>query len=700
MYTDPSLPLDQRLDDLISRLTPAEKIAQMGHAAQGVERLGIRPYNWWSECLHGVARNGLATVFPQAIGLAAAFDPDLIRRIGSAISDEGRAKYRHAVATGNAARYTGLTFWTPTINIYRDPRWGRGQETYGEDPFLTGTLGAAMVRGIQGDHPRYLKAGACAKHFAVHSGPEGERHVFDARVSKQDLHETYLPAFKRLVDEGVEVVMGAYNRLDGEPCCGSWNLLTGLLREQWGFEGHVTSDCWAIDGFHKNSKATCSQLDSVVLALNAGCDLCCGDVYPLLNEALEKGMITEADIDRSFRRLARTWFRLGFFDPDEQVPFTAIPDSVINCDAHRALAREAAAKSCVLLKNAGEILPLKEPMRILYLVGPHAASVDVLLGNYFGASRRLTTILEGIVGRVHAGCAVEYKLGTLTAHPNLNPVDWVSFESAKADVCIAVMGVHPMMEGEEGEAIMSADIGDRTDLDLPANQVRFLKKIKKAGARLVVVMTGGGPVTCPEVYDFADAILWVWYPGEAGGEGVADILFGDVNPSGRLPITFPKDVRDLPPFEDYSMDGRTYRFMEKEPLFPFGFGLSYSTFAYGPLSLCLEGDRITAEVEVSNTGARAGDEIVQLYARYLGEPGFRIAKQSLVGFRRVSIAAGEKAAVRFELETAALSLVDAEGRRVLAAGDYELIAAAACPIPRSRALGAPEPSSATITLGR
>lgn len=700
-FRDPSLKLEERIRLLCSELTLQEKIDQMGHAAKGVPRLGIAPYNWWSECLHGVARNGRATVFPQAINLAAMFDPHLLERIGSAIADEGRAKFRLSSAAGNHARYTGLTFWTPTINIYRDPRWGRGQETYGEDPFLTAAMGRAMVRGLQGNDPRYLKVAACAKHFAVHSGPEGERHTFNARISPQDLHETYLPAFKALVEEGVEIVMGAYNLIDGEPCCGSYRLLTEILRQQWGFQGHVTSDCWAIDGFHRESKVTCSQLESVVLALRAGCDLCCGDVYPLLADAVAQGQLSEEEIDRSFSRLARTWFRLGFFDPPEQVPYAQIPETVINCPEHRALARAAAARSVVMLKNEGGLLPLPKDLKVVYLVGPHAASTDVLLGNYFGASPRLTTVLEGIVERVAPTCAVEYKMGCMPDHPNANPIDWVSYESGKADVCIAVIGVHPMMEGEEGEAIMSHDIGDRTDIDLPAHQVRFLRKIKNAGARLVVLLTGGGAISCPEVHEMADAVLWIGYPGEAGGEGVADILFGEVVPSGRLPVTWPRDVRDLPPFHEYAMQGRTYRFMDKEPLYPFGFGLSTTTFAYQRIALDRSSagpqDTVRVEAVIENTGKRAAEEVVQLYLRWRGVP-FRTPLQALRGFQRVALAPGQAASVVFELTPALRQLTDPQGANVHPDAELEVIAASACPIPRSQELGAPRPVSAMLRM--
>lgn len=694
-----SLPVEARARAFADALTTEEKIANMGHAAAGVPRLGFPAYSWWNECLHGVARNGRATVFPQPIGLAAAFDPDLLRRIGEAIAREARAKFRFASAQGNHARYTGLTFWTPTVNIFRDPRWGRGMETYGEDPFLSGLLGRHLVRGLQGPDRDRLDVAACAKHFAVHSGPEPERHVFDPKVSPQDLHDTYLPAFRDLVEEGVEIVMGAYNLLDGVPCCANPALLTGILREQWGFDGHVTSDCWAIDNFHRNSRYTTCEVDSVAAALLAGCDLCCGEVYTRLADALNKGKITEADIDRSFLRLARTWARLGLLDGPQPAP-TDADRAVINCAEHRELAADAAARSTVLLRNNG-VLPLRDDLKVIYVVGPHAANVDVLLGNYFGASGRLTTLLEGIVARVAPSCAVEYKAGCQTAHPNLNPIDWVSYEAAKADVCIAVMGVSPMQEGEEGEAILSPDVGDRLDTDLPAHQVRFLRKIRKAGAKLVVVLTGGGPITCPEVLGLADALLWIGYPGEAGGEGVARVLFGDEAPAGRLPVTWPRDIRDLPPFESYAMDGRTYRYMETAPLFPFGFGLSYSTFQYNAVVLSSAslrpGGELVATVRVTNTGPRDADEVVQLYLRWKGV-GHRTPLQALRGVRRVRIPAGATHEVEFRLAGRALEVVDADGRSHLPPCTLEVVAAGSCPVPRSVELGAASPAVATCVV--
>ena len=699
-FRDASLTLQQRAEDLAAQLTLEEKVGQMLHEAKGVERLGIAPYNWWSECLHGVARAGRATIFPQAIGMAAMFDPDLMKRIAVAISDEARAKHHAAVAAGNHGRYSGLTFWTPNVNIFRDPRWGRGQETYGEDPFLTGTLGVAFVEGLQGDHPTYLKLAACAKHFAAHSGPEGDRHSFDAKVSDRDLWDTYLPAFKQLVDAGVESVMGAYNRTNGEPCCGSVTLLEKILRGAWKFQGHVVSDCWAIRDFHEHHKVTKNAVESAALALKAGCDLNCGCMFPHLVEAVATGLVSEADVDRSFVRLAKTWIKLGIFDDPSEVPYTSISMDVVNCKAHRDLAREAAHKSCVLLKNEGKLLPLPKKARAYYVTGPNAASVDVLMGNYYGASTRLTTILEGITDRVDPATFVEYRQGSQVAVDNVNPIDWVSFEAAMTDAAIAVMGISPMIEGEEGDAIASADLGDRLDISMPANQLRALRRLRKAGNKIVLVLTGGSPITIAEAMELADAVLWVWYPGEAGGEAVADLLFGDVLPSGRLPITFPRSLDDLPPYADYSMAGRTYRYMESEPLLPFGFGLSYTTFRYNEITLdrssIRAGESISTKVSITNTGARTGEEVVQIYLRWPGQPDAPL--QALKAMQRVEITAGATSTLEFELSSDQLTFTDETGSPSFSPGEIEIIAAGACPIPRSEALGAPKPVNIRIKL--
>lgn len=698
-FRDETLPTDERIGDLVSQLTLEEKIAQMVHEAKGVPRLGISPYNWWSECLHGVARAGRATVFPQAIGMAAAFDPDMMFRIATAISDEARIKHHAATAKGNYERYTGLTYWSPNINIFRDPRWGRGQETYGEDPFLTATLGVEFVRGLQGNHPRYLKIAACAKHFAVHSGPEGERHTFDAQPCEYDLRDTYLPAFKALVEAGVESVMGAYNRVFGEPCCGSQRLLVDILRGEWKFQGHVVSDCWAIRDFHEHHEVTSSPPESAALAISKGCDLNCGCTYPTLVKAVEQGLVTEEDINVCFSRLARTWMKLGMFDDPASVPFTAIDPALLNCDAHRALAKEAAIKSCVLLKNKDAALPLSKDHKIIYVTGPNAASVDVLLGNYYGASAQLTTIVEGIVGKVDPGTFVEYRQGTQLVVDNVNPVDWVTFEASKADAVVAVMGISAMLEGEEGDAIASPDLGDRLDISFPANQLRSLRRLRKGGAKIILVVTGGSPITMKEAYELADAVLWVWYPGEQGGNAVADILFGDVSPSGRLPISFPKSLDQLPPYSDYSMANRTYRYMEEEPLFPFGFGLGYSRFRYDALQTdrqtLRKEEQVSLTVTVTNTGSVTAEEVVQIYLRRKDGLG---ARQALKAFQRITVDPGFRKEISFRLNSGLFETFDEKGKPQLLPGEVEIIACGSCPIDRSVELGAAIPATTSIRI--
>lgn len=701
LYLNPDAPREARVEDLLQRMTLEEKLTQLLHHAAAIPRLGIPEYDWWSEALHGVARNGWATVFPEPIGLAATFDADLLRRVGSAVGDEVRAKHHAAVRAGQHNRYQGLTVWCPNINIFRDPRWGRGQETFGEDPVLTGTLGAAYVRGLQGDDPRYMKVAACAKHYAVHSGPEKLRHCFDARVSQQDLWETYLPAFKMLVDAGVEAVMGAYNRTNGEPCCGSKTLLLDILRKRWGFKGHVVSDCWAVRDFHEHHKVTTRAPESAAMAINNGCDLNCGCTFERMADAIAEGLVTEETINRALRNLLHTRFKLGMFDPPERVPYMRIGLEVVDCAAHRALAREAAAKSVVVLKNHNNLLPLSKNIPSLAVVGPHAANVDVLLGNYNGVSADLVTVLEGVVKHVGPACSVKHRVGCLSHAPNVNPLDWSAGEAGLAHVIIAVLGLSPLMEGEEGDAIASASTGDRESIELPPHQTEFLRKLKATGKPVVLVLTGGSALAIPQEHDLADAVVMAWYPGEEGGNAVADVLFGDVNPSGRLPVTFPRATAQLPPFEDYAMDNRTYRFMREEPLYPFGFGLSYTTFAYSDLRLAppriSRDGHTTATVRVTNTGARAGDEIVQLYLTDC-EASVRVPQYALKGFQRVTLAPGESREVQFEITPRMLALIDNDGTARVEPGRFRVIVGGACPHPRSHALGAPVPAVALLEV--
>jgi beta-glucosidase len=691
---------EERIKDLISRMTIEEKVSQLSYESPAIERLGIPEYNWWNECLHGVARAGFATVFPQAIALAATFDEAFIRQVASAISDEARAKYNEAVKMGNRKQYWGLTFWSPNINIFRDPRWGRGQETYGEDPYLTGRIGLAFVKGLQGDDPENLKLAACAKHFAVHSGPEKLRHVFDARVSLKDLWETYLPAFKTLVENGVEAVMGAYNRTLGEPCNGSSLLLKEILRGKWQFKGHVVSDCWAIQDFHKNHKITSSPEESAAMALNAGCDVNCGCTYPMLTVSYKKGLVTEEAINTALTRLLRTRMKLGMFDPPEQSPYTGLNREVINCEKHRRLALEAARKSIVLLKNENNLLPLDDSGKRILLTGPGAANPHTLLANYYGMSPHLVTILEGLVEKTRTKYAItmEYRMGALMYeenHPSavsfgVNPTD---------DVVIAVFGLDGIMEGEEGDAIASDSNGDRDTIELPPWQLDFLRKLKSSGKKVILVLTGGSPIAFPD--DIADAILFAWYPGEQGGNAVADIIFGDTVPSGKLPITFPASTAQLPPYEDYAMKGRTYRYMDEKPLYPFGFGLSYTTFRFDSLSLSGDtitaGETVKAKVMVTNTGKRDADEVVQIYIA-AEKRGVDDPIMSLRAFQRLTIPAGKIADLTFDLPAAAFESVSAAGESVLVPGVYTVTAASSAPVPAALEKGASRPVIAKITV--
>jgi beta-glucosidase len=654
-FLDPTLPIEARAKDLVSRLTLQEKIGQLVFNAPAIPRLNIPSYDYWSEALHGVARSGRATVFPQAIGLAATWNPVLVQRVASAIGNEARAKYHEAVRRhGFSMQYQGLNVWSPNVNIFRDPRWGRGQETWGEDPFLTGEMGAAFVCGIQGDHPKYLKTAACAKHYAVHSGPEKHRHYFNACVSERDLRETYLPAFEKLVTQAkVEAVMGAYNRTNDEPCCASQHLLGDILRGEWKFEGHVVSDCGALVDIHEHHHITADAPESAALAIKRGCDLDCGGVFEQLGVAIQRGLVAEVDIDRALARILTSRFKLGLFDPPEAVPYASTPLSIVNCAEHRALARQAAVESIVLLKNKNNILPIASSVRSIFVTGPHAADVNTLLGNYYGISDTLTTMLQGIISHVPEGVRVSYRPGSTLKQPNLNTLNFAVSEAASCDLTIACMGTSPLMEGEEGEAIQSEETGDRVNIGLPAAQMDFIKQLATTGTKIVLVLAGGSAIALGDIADLVEAIVFVWYPGQEGGSAVADVLFGDANPAGRLPITFYQSVDQLPPFEDYGMAGRTYRYMTQAPLYPFGYGLSYTCFEYANVKMNafeLPADgQVNISLDVRNGGDRAGDEIVQLYVCY---PDSKVARpiKELRGFQRVSLAAGESKTATFTLD--------------------------------------------------
>lgn len=701
LYLDANAALEARVDDLLARLTLPEKINQLGHENNAIERLGLPAYNWWSEACHGVGRNGRATVFPQVIGLGATWNRDLVQRVADATADEARAKHHAAARAGlHGQQYQGLTFWTPNVNIFRDPRWGRGQETFGEDPYLTGELGLAMVRGLQGGDPRHLKVAACAKHFAVHSGPEDERHAFDARPSPKDLWETYLPAFEKLVRGGVEAVMGAYNRVLGEPACASRFLLGDVLRGRWGFTGHVVSDCGAIDDFHRHHQVTRDSAESAALAVKNGCDLNCGCTYNDLILAVRAGQISEPEIDTALRRLLATKFKLGLFDAPASVAHTRIPESVIDCAKHRSLARRAAAESFVLLKNAAHLLPLPAAPRSLLVVGPTAANVGAMLGNYYGVSARIVTFMEGLVARAPEGCRVMYRPGCPLSQEGAPGVNYTFGDAAMAEVVVAVLGLDPTLEGEEGDTVASPLGGDRVRIELPDNQRAFLKELRQHAKKLILVLTGGSALAIPDEHELADAVLYAWYPGCEGGAALGDVLFGDVAPSGRLPVTVPRRTEDLPTFNDYSMRGRTYRYATAEPLYPFGFGLSYAKVSYESLTLSQAKlharDGLQVRAVVKNHSAVAARETVQCYL--LPPSGADAPRAVLVDFAKVEIAPNASHEVTFELPAEALRQVDVRGERVWLAGAYRIFVGPASPGPRAQALGAPTPLVANVQL--
>jgi beta-glucosidase len=681
VYLDPDHPVEERVRDLVSRMTVEEKISQMVHAAPAIRRLGIPAYNWWNECLHGVGRAGIATVFPQAIGMAATWDIDLMHRTAVAISDEGRAKHHDAMnEDGDVEWYYGLTFWTPNINIFRDPRWGRGQETYGECPYLTARMGVAFVKGLQGDDPTYLKTVATPKHYAVHSGPEHERHHFNAVTDERDLRETYLPAFEATVREaGATSVMGAYNRTNGEPCCASTTLLQRILRDEWGFEGYVVSDCGAIRDIFAHHQVVDTPEEAAAMAVKNGCELNCGEVYRYLVVAVEKGLIDEAAIDLAVTRLFTARFRLGMFDPPERVPYAQIPIEVNDSAEHRALALDMARASIVLLKNADDFLPLPRDLKKIAVVGPNADDPVVLLGNYNGFPSASVTPLEGIRRKVGESVAVAYAQGCAIRSQDRSGFAEAVAVAQDADVIVAVVGLSQLIEGEEGqrEGVEGGEhsTGDRVDIDLPGVQEALLQALHATGKPLVVVLVNGSAVATNWAEAHANAIVELWYPGEEGGTALADVLFGDVNPAGRLPVTFYRSVDDLPPFRDYAMEGHTYRYFRGVPLYPFGYGLSYTTFAYGLPRLSdltpPPGAELTVGVTVENTGTRAGDEVVQLYLkdRVASVP---VPTQQLVGFRRIHLAPGETQEVSFSVSPKQMSLILDDGRRVIEPGAFEL----------------------------
>ena len=811
-YLNPNLPIQTRVDDLVSRMTLEEKVLQMQNAAPAIERLGIPQYEWWNEGLHGVARAGYATVFPQAIGLAATWDTKLMYQVADVISTEARAKHHEAARNNQRGRYYGLTFWSPNINIFRDPRWGRGQETYGEDPYLTARLGVEFVKGLQGNDPRYFKVIATPKHYAVHSGPEPERHSFDAVAYERDLRETYLPAFRATVVEGKAYsIMCAYNRTNGEPCCSNKKLYD-ILRREWGFDGYVVSDCGAIRDIWEGHKFVKTEAEASALAVRAGTDLTCGNEYVKLLDVVKQGLISEAEIDTALKRLMTARFRLGMFDPPEMVAYARIPFSQNDTPEHRRLALQTARESIVLLKNANNTLPLKKDLKSIAVIGPNADAPEVLWGNYYGRPSRLITPLAGIKNAVSPNTKVTYALGSSLAGESVVPVpasvlspglkaeyfnneelrgpaatvrtderinfDWgrykptpelnennfsvrwtgkltpaesgnytlgftaddgarvyldgqllveawernpnktvtkeIALEAGRsydlrmeyrqnnreasarlvwsyprlverqieeavkaakeADASVLVLGISAGLEGEE----MTVNVegfrgGDRTDLSLPKAQEALLKAVVATGKPVVVVLLSGSALAVNWANDNAPAILHAWYPGGEGGTAIADVLFGNYNPAGRLPVTFYKSVDQLPPFTDYSMAGRTYRYFKGEPLYSFGFGLSYTKFGYSNLKFSAKsvkaGEPIKVTVDVKNIGDRDGDEVVQLYLTDVAASA-PVPIRALVGFDRVSLRAGEKRTVTFTITPRQMSLIDDHGKRIIEPGEF------------------------------
>jgi len=685
----------KRAKELVSQMSLEEKVFQTLNSAPAVERLGIKAYNWWNESLHGVARAGVATVFPQAIGMAATFDEDLIEEIADVISTEGRAKYNMQQRYNDTGIYKGLTFWAPNVNIFRDPRWGRGHETFGEDPYLSGRLGCRFVEGLQGHDENYLKAAACAKHFAVHSGPEDLRHQFDAVVSKQDLYETYLPAFKTCVQEGnVEAVMGAYNRTNGIPCCGNKVLLKDILREEWRFEGHVVSDCWAIKDFHEGHHVASTPVESVAIAMNNGCDLNCGNLFLYLTEAVRSGLVEEERLDDAVVNLFTTRMKLGVFDKEEDVPFNAIPYSVVDSKEMQELNIKIAKKSIVLLKNENQMLPLKKSdIKTLGVIGPNANSRKALVGNYEGTASRYVTILEGLQNYLGDDVRIMYSEGChlfLKKMSNLGEkcdrLSEVKGVCAESDVVIACMGLDAGLEGEEGDQGNEFASGDKADLNLPEIQEDVLKAIYESGKPAVLILLSGSALAVNWADEHIPAIIQGWYPGAQGGTAIAEILFGEANPEGRLPITFYRSTEELPQFTDYAMKDRTYRYMQREALYPFGYGLSYTNYTY--LNASISHDLITAEgitvtAEVTNCGEMDGIETVQFYVKVeqVGTPNAQ-----LKGIKKLFLKSKETKQVVIHLPAEAFALYDEDAVKRVTKGNYKIYIGGSQPDSRSEKL--------------
>jgi beta-glucosidase len=649
LFRNEKAPVEARVNDLLHRLTLEEKTSLLGYNSKPVSRLGIPAYNWWNEGLHGVARAGRATVFPQAIGMAASFNDQLMNEVASVISTEARAKYNLAIQQGRHLQYMGLTFWSPNINIFRDPRWGRGQETYGEDPFLTATMGTAFIKGLQGNDPHFLKTSATAKHFAVHSGPEATRHTINVVVDEKDLRETYLYAFKKLVDAGVESIMCAYNRLNDEPCCTGNTLLRNILRNEWKFKGHVVTDCWALEDVWLRHKAIPNSVETAAAAIKAGINLDCSNLLQDdVMKAVRQNLLTPGEIDSALASILRTQMKLGFYNDQSSGPFAKYGEDSVSNNYHKMLARKMAQQTMVLLKNDKNILPLdKSKYSAIMVVGPNAASLDALVANYHGVSDKAVNFVEGITAAVNSGTRVEYDQGC-----DYN--DTVHFggtwASGNADVTIAVIGLTPVYEGEEGDAFLTT--GDKKTLDLPASHIAYMKALRKASNKpIIAVITAGSAVDVSSILPYADAIIFAWYPGEQGGNALADILFGKISPAGRLPVTFYQSLNDVPDFSSYSMNERTYRYYNGKAQYPFGFGLSYTSFGYSwaqqPAKINSLKDTLAFSVTIKNTGKMNGDEVAQVYIQY---PNLdRMPLKELKSFKRIFLEKENSKTIQFKI---------------------------------------------------
>lgn len=698
----------ERAAALVAQMTLEEKVSQTLYNAPAIERLGIPAYNWWNEALHGVARAGTATVFPQAIGVAATYDEELVGKMAEVIATEARAKYNMQKKEEDRDIYKGLTFWSPNVNIFRDPRWGRGQETYGEDPYLSGRLGVRFVKGLQEEKDGFMKAAACAKHFAVHSGPEKLRHCFDACVSRQDLYETYLPAFKACVQEAkVEAVMGAYNRTNGEPCCGSKTLLQDILRKEWGFEGHVVSDCWAIKDFHENHKVTKTPLESATLAMNNGCDVNCGCMFPYLRDAVKGGYVEEERLDEAVTNLMECRMKLGLFEEEGSVPFDGIGYEQVDTPENKSLNLEIARKSLVLLKNENNLLPLDlTKIKSIGVIGPNADSRKALVGNYEGTASRYVTVLEGIEDYAGDQAWVYYSegcdlyrdrtSGLAQANDRLSEVKAVCSVS---DVLVVVLGLDASIEGEEGDAGNEFASGDKLDLKFPGLQPEILRVAYESGKPVILVSMTGSAMALNWEDSHIPAIIQAWYPGAAGGRAVAELIFGAYSPEGKLPVTFYRTTEELPEFTDYAMKDRTYRYMRQQALYPFGFGLSYTSFEMNGVEADSEkitaGGEVTIRASIKNTGVMPGGETIQVYVKALREG---TPNAQLKGLKKVYLQPGEEKQVEITLKSQAFTLYNEEAECILEKGEYAVYVGMQQPDERSKALTGKTPICLKITV--